>query len=84
MGYNGYEPEGWNTDKYQRMPVGEMKELRDNTHSPYLYPIKTDTQKYDLSRMRYDSVGMKGYSRQAFDYDYWVTNEGLNESDKYL
>ena len=69
-GYGGMQPYGYNRDMYQRMPKGEIKELKDNTHSPYLYEIKTDTQKYDLDRMRYDSVGMKGYSRKAFEYDY--------------
>ena len=70
MGYGGYEPYGWNTDKYQRMPKGEIKALKDNTQASSVYDIRTDTEKYDLGRMRYDSVGMKGYSKQAFDYDY--------------
>ena len=70
MGYGGMEPYGYNTDNYQRMPKGKIKELKDNTQSKYVYDIDTDTEKYDLGRMRYDSVGMKGYSRQAFDYDY--------------
>ena len=60
----------YKSDRYASMPKGEMKELKDGTHSPFLYAIATDTQKYDLGRMRYDSIGMKGYSRQAFRYDY--------------
>ena len=56
--------------RYASMPRGELKELKDGTHSPYVYDIPTDTQKYDLGRMRYDSVGSKGYSKEAFRYDY--------------
>ncbi len=70
MGYNNYSDYGKKSDRYAGMPKGEMKELKDGTHSPYLYAITTETQKDDLGRMRYDSVGMKGYARQAFAYDY--------------
>jgi len=59
--------------RYASMPKmkrSEREVLKDGTQSPYVYPIETDTEKYDLGRMRYDSVGMKGYSRAAFEYDY--------------
>jgi len=66
----GKKPYGWDNDSYQRMPMGNVKELKDSTQSPYVYDIPTDTEKYDMGRMKYDSIGMKGYARQAYDYDY--------------
>lgn len=56
--------------KQPQMPRSEGKKLADNTQSPNVYPIETSTEKYDLDRMRYHSVGTKGYARQAFEYDY--------------
>lgn len=71
MGYDSYKDSDKRDDRYAKsMSKGEMKELKDGTHSPFVYPIPTDSEKYDMDRVRYDSVGMKGYSRQAFDYDY--------------
>lgn len=70
---NSYGDYGQKSDRYAGMPTMKKTErevLKDGTHSPYVYPIETDTEKYDLGRMRYDSIGMKGYSRQAFEYDY--------------
>lgn len=66
----GKKPYGWDNDSYQRMPMGSIKELKDGTHSTYVSDIQTDTEKYDMGRMKYDSIGMKGYARQAYDYDY--------------
>ena len=70
MGYDGMKPYGWDTDKYQRLPQSEIKQLRDNTQAPHMFDISTSTQKYDMGRVRYDSIGMKGYGSQAYDYDY--------------
>lgn len=58
------------SDRYAKMPKGEMKELKDGTQANYVYGINTEAEKYDLGRLRYDTVGMKGYPRQAFEYDY--------------
>ena len=53
-----------------KMGKGESGMLKDNKQASSVYPIETDTEKSDLGRMRYHSVGDKGYARQAFDYDY--------------
>lgn len=72
MGGGGYGY-GQKSDRYAGMPTmkkGEKEVLKDGTQSSYVYPLETDTEKYDLGRMRYDNIGMKGYARQAFEYDY--------------
>lgn len=61
---------GKEEDRYSKMPKGELMKLKDNTQAPSVYGIETDSEKYDLDRVRYDSVGTKGYPRQAFEYDY--------------
>ena len=58
-------------DRYsKKMGRSERGMLKDGTQASGVYSIPTDTEKSDLGRMRYHSVGDKGYSRQAFDYDY--------------
>ena len=57
-------------DRYAKMPKGEMRMLKDGKQAPTVYGIETDSEKYDMDRVRYDSVGTKGYPRQAFEYDY--------------
>lgn len=57
-------------DLYPKMPKAEMKMLKDGTQASSVYDINTDSEKSDLDRMRYHSVGNKGYPRQAFAYDY--------------
>lgn len=66
---SGAEYKKMYSDKYS-MKGQEKKKLADNTQSDYVYPIATATQQEDMGRLRYNSVGDKGYSRQAFDYDY--------------
>lgn len=71
MGYSSYKDYGSGNDRYaKKMGRGEMKALKDGTQASHVYDIATDTEKEDLGRVRYDYVGMKGYSRQAFEYDY--------------
>lgn len=53
-----------------KMSKKEMSSLKDNKQDGEVYSIPTDTEKYDLGRMRYHSVGTKGYPKQAFEYDY--------------
>lgn len=61
---------GMYEDRYSNMPKGEMMKLKDNTQASSVYGIDTDSEKYDMDRVRYDTVGTKGYPRQAFEYDY--------------
>ncbi len=71
VGSSSYKDYGKRDDRYAKsVSRGEMKELKDGTQAGHVYDIPTDTEKADMGRIRYDSVGMKGYSRQAFDYDY--------------
>jgi hypothetical protein len=39
-------------------------------HDGKVYSINTNSEQYDMGKIRYDSVGTKGYPRQAFDYQY--------------
>ena len=58
-------------DRYaSNLSKGEKEMLKDGKQAPSVYGIETDSEKYDMDRIRYDSVGMKGYPKQAFDYDY--------------
>lgn len=57
-------------DRYAQMGERERDSLKDGKQSPEVFKIDTDSEKYDMDRVRYDSVGTKGYPRQAFDYDY--------------
>lgn len=56
--------------KQEKMPKMEKGKLKDGRQAGEVYPIPTDSEKADLGRMRYHSVGNKGYPRQAFEYDY--------------
>lgn len=53
-----------------KMPKVERSKLKDGAQASEVFDIPTDTEKSDLGRMRYHSVGTKGYARQAFQYDY--------------
>lgn len=64
----GYEKK--DNGLYPKMPKSEMKVLKDGTQASEVYDINTDSEKSDLDKMRYHSVGNKGYPRQAFNYDY--------------
>ena len=44
--------------------------LKDNTQASGVKPIATNSEQYDMGRLRYESVGSKGYPAQAWDYDY--------------
>lgn len=39
-------------------------------HDGAVQSINTNSEQYDMSKIRWDSVGTKGYPRQAFDYKY--------------
>jgi len=39
-------------------------------HDGSVKSIPTNTEQYDMGKIRWDSVGTKGYPRQAFDYQY--------------
>ncbi len=55
-------------DKYAKgMKAGKGKVMG---HDGGVYPIATDSEQYDMGKIRYDSVGTKGYPAQAFDYKY--------------
>jgi hypothetical protein len=64
------EMESRGTARRELKASGEKRMLKDNTQAGFVYGINTETEKYDMGRVRYDSVGMKGYAPQAFDYDY--------------
>lgn len=49
---------------------GGVFNLKDNTQAGEVKKISTDSEKYDMGRMRYYSVGTKGYPAQAMDYEY--------------
>lgn len=56
--------------RYASPPKGSAPKLKDGTQDGSVYGIPTNSEKYDMGRMKYDSVGSKGYPKQAFDYDY--------------
>lgn len=66
---SGMTEDRWK-DRYAKMPERERDSLKDGKQAPEVFGIDTDSEKYDMDRVRYDSVGTKGYPRQAFDYDY--------------
>ena len=57
---------------YDRMSKGEkgVFGLRDNTHDGEVKKVPTDSEQYDMNRVRYYSVGTKGYPAEAMDYEY--------------
>lgn len=64
-------------DDYKKVRSGEYKMekrerdiLEDGKQAPHVFSIPTDSEKEDLDRLRYESVGNKGYPREAFRYDY--------------
>lgn len=68
--YKKVRGSGEKDDHYKKMGKGERGMLKDNKQASSVYPIKTDSEKYDMDRVRYHSVGTKGYPSQAFEYDY--------------
>lgn len=62
---------GERANKYMAYSAGEKRrynpppELKDNTHASKVYGIPTDSEKYDMGRMRYFSSGTRGYPAQA-------------------
>jgi hypothetical protein len=44
--------------------------LKDGAQAPTVKPINTNAGQYDLGRVKYNSVGSKGYPEQAFAYEY--------------
>lgn len=57
-------------DRYASPPKGSAPKLKDGTQDGGVYGINTESEKYDIGKIRYHSVGSKGYPSQAFDYDY--------------
>ena len=49
---------------------GRMEDLKDGTHSSGLRSIPTNSEKYDMDRVKYESVGSKGYPAEAWNYEY--------------
>lgn len=61
---------GAREERSSGMSKREMSSLKDNKQDGDVFSISTETEKYDLGRVRYHSVGTKGYPKQAFEYDY--------------
>ena len=49
---------------------GGVFNLRDGEQAATVKNVPTDSEQYDMGRMRYESVGSKGYPAQAWDYEY--------------
>lgn len=49
---------------------GGVFNLKDNTQASEVKQVSTNSEQYDMGRVRYESVGSKGYPAQAWDYDY--------------
>lgn len=49
---------------------GGVFNLKDNTQAGEVKQVPTDSEQYDMGRVRYESVGSKGYPAQAWDYKY--------------
>lgn len=49
---------------------GGVFNLKDGEQSGNVKYVSTDSEKYDMGRVRYDSVGTKGYPAEAWKYDY--------------
>lgn len=48
---------------------GGSSNLKDNTQASPVKGINTDSQKYDMGRCKYNSVGTQGYPSQASQQD---------------
>jgi hypothetical protein len=49
---------------------GGVFNLKDNTHASTVKYISTNSEKYDMGRIQYESIGSKGYPAEAWNYDY--------------
>ena len=49
---------------------GGMYDLKDGTQASGVRSIPTDSEKYDMGRVKYESVGSKGYPAEAWNYEY--------------
>ena len=49
---------------------GGVFDLRDGEQAPSVKHVPTDSEQYDMDRVRYESVGSKGYPAEAWNYEY--------------
>lgn len=51
--------------KYPKKMYGKGMNLKDNTQASSVRPINTNTEQYDLGKIKKYSSGSKGYPSQA-------------------
>lgn len=69
--------------KPRRLPMAKYKKdksryagkapfpgLEDGRQASEVRPINANSEQYDMDKIRWNSVGSKGYPSQAFDYEY--------------
>jgi hypothetical protein len=49
---------------------GGVFNLKDNTQAGDVKYVSTNSEQYDMGRVRYESVGSKGYPAEAWNYEY--------------
>ena len=49
---------------------GGVFNLKDNTQAGNVKSVSTNSEQYDMGRVRYESVGSKGYPAEAWNYEY--------------
>ena len=49
---------------------GGVFNLKDGEQAGYVKYVSTNSEQYDMGRVRYETVGSKGYPAQAWKYDY--------------
>lgn len=58
----------YSKENYKYMKGMKGMNMKVMGHDGGVYPINTMAEQYDMGKIRYDSVGTKGYPAQAFDY----------------
>lgn len=49
---------------------GGVFNLKDGTQASDVKYVSTNSEQYDMGRVKYESVGSKGYPAEAWNYEY--------------